>query len=65
VTCTDPNTLCITTTTGDRSETVLQTCSDLASGSWTNMATNDSPGFIWTVSMPVAPGNAFFRALAR
>jgi hypothetical protein len=60
----DPATLQFSTTTGDRTDAVIQWTSDLTSGLWTNISTN-SPGFVWTFQLPLTSPVGFLRAVAR
>jgi hypothetical protein len=56
----------IVTTTGDRTDAVLQASPDISGPIWTDVATNDSPGYSWTIDFPTAsPSKRFFRAVAR
>ncbi|MEO6036487.1 MAG: hypothetical protein ABIQ35_14640, partial [Verrucomicrobiota bacterium] len=60
-----PNNIHLVTTTGDRTDAVLQAATDLA-GPWVSIATNDIPGFRWTVDYPtISPLQRFFRTVAR
>jgi len=55
----------IVTTTGDRTDAVLQGTTNLVSSVWTNIDTNTNPGFSWTTSLPITPPRQFFRVVAR
>lgn len=55
----------IQTTTSDRVDSVIQTTTDLLSGVWTSVLTNDVPGFPWTADIPAAQPQQFFRIMAR
>ncbi len=61
----DPVTAQFTTTTGDRTDVVIQSSPDLKNGgTWTSIATN-SPAFYWTFQVPATDPKAFFRAVSR
>jgi trimeric autotransporter adhesin len=60
----DPATLQFTTSTGDRTDVVIQWTTNLKNGIWTNIATN-SPGFAWTFQLPITGTTGFLRAVAR
>lgn len=53
------------TTTGDRYEAVLQSAPTPQSAVWTSIATNDFPGFSWSVDAPATEARQFFRVIAR
>jgi hypothetical protein len=55
----------IFTTTGDRTDAVLQGTPSLGSPVWTSIDTNTSPGFSWTTSLPATPPQRYFRVVAR
>jgi hypothetical protein len=55
----------IVTTTGDRTDAVLQGTPSLASPVWTDIVTNDTPGFPWTNSFPITPPQQYFRVVAQ
>jgi hypothetical protein len=56
----------IVTTTGDLTDVVIQATPDLAHPTWTDVATNGTPGFSWTNEVPtVSPNQRFFRTVAR
>jgi len=59
------NNVQILTTTGDRTDAVLQTSPTTISPVWTSIATNDTPGFSWTVPIPATLSQQYFRVLAR
>jgi hypothetical protein len=53
------------TTTGDRTDAVLQASPTAANPTWVSVKTNDVPGFSWTVEQPVTAGaGAFYRVSA-
>jgi hypothetical protein len=54
----------IVSTTGDRTDAVLQGTPRLPASTWTNIATN-SPGFVWTNVVPAGSPQQFFRVIAR
>ena len=64
-TLTTTNTIRLQTTTGDRTDAVLQATPQLENPDWVNIATNDIPGYSGTFEVPVTPGSRFFRAVAR
>jgi trimeric autotransporter adhesin len=55
----------IVTTTGDRTDAVLQGSPSPSSPVWTSIATNNTPGFPWTQLVPVTPPQRYFRVVAR
>jgi hypothetical protein len=59
------NNLTLQYTTGDRTDAVLQATPQLENPDWVNIATNDIPGYSASHSVPVTPGDRFFRAVAR
>lgn len=65
ITSTPNNTVKVTTTTGDRIDAVLQATGDLSSPGWTNVATNEAPGYSWTAEVPMNSPRQFIRAIAR
>jgi hypothetical protein len=60
----DPITVQFVTTTGDRTDVVIQWSPDLRSGVWTNISTN-TPGFSWTFQLPMTTSQGYLRAVAR
>lgn len=65
ISSTPANTFRITTTTGDRTDAVIQAVTN-AGDPWQNIATNTSPGSAWTLVFPTASTpNQFFRVGAR
>ncbi len=65
ISSTSGNAVQILTTTGDRTDAVLLSTTNLASPSWTSIATNDTPGSSWTVVLPTTRPQQYFRVLAR
>jgi hypothetical protein len=62
---TPTNTFQITTTTGDRTDAIIQAITNLGDP-WQSVATNTVPGFQWTMQFPSAsPPTQFFRVGAR
>ena len=55
----------IVTTTGDRTDAVLQATPSLSSPAWANIDTNSTPGFPWTMSLPATLPQRYFRVVAR
>jgi hypothetical protein len=58
------DTLTLSTTTGDRTLAILEATTNLKSGSegWAPLATNELPGYVWTLDLPVGPApEHFFR----
>jgi trimeric autotransporter adhesin len=55
----------IITTTGDRTDAVLQGSPSLSAPAWSSIQTNSTPGFSWTLSVPVTPPQRYFRVVAR
>jgi hypothetical protein len=55
----------IITTTGDRTDAVLQATPSLISPVWSNIDTNSTPGFVWTTSQPATLPQRYFRVVAR
>jgi hypothetical protein len=65
ISSTPTNTFRITTTTGDRTDAVIQAVTNLGD-TWENVATNTAPGSSWTMDFPIAsPPMRFFRVGAR
>jgi trimeric autotransporter adhesin len=59
-------TLQVTALTGDRTDAVVQSTTNLLHPNWVNEATNDTPGFSWSTELPVATsGNKFYRVISR
>jgi len=55
----------ILTTTGDRTDAVVQSSPTLVGPTWTSIATNDVPGFPWTLPVPATLPQQYFRVIAR
>src|ERR1039458_4101739 len=55
----------IVTTTGDRTDAVLQGTPSLGNSVWTSIDTNSTPGFSWTKTLPATSPRQFFRVVAR
>ena len=56
----------IVTTTGDRTDAVLQSSPAISNPTWTSIQTNDVPGYVWTTTVPGATlPQQFFRVVAR
>lgn len=54
----------LVTTTGDRTDAVIEFASTPYGSPWTPMATNDFPGFSWTYEFPTATTNRFYRVVS-
>lgn len=55
----------LVTTTGDRTDAVIEASSSPSGAAWTPIATNELPGFAWTIDLPLTQTNRFFRAVSR
>ncbi|HVM48036.1 MAG TPA: hypothetical protein VMU04_08415 [Candidatus Acidoferrum sp.] len=55
----------ITSTTGDRTDAVLQAAPSLKNPVWASIDTNSNPGFVWTRLVPITPPQQYLRVVAR
>jgi trimeric autotransporter adhesin len=62
---TQNNTIRLVTTTGDRTDAVIQASPDIVNPIWSSVATNDVPGYSWTAEVPATAPQQFFRTISR